>query len=282
MSADVRCPRSLAQLWPLLADGATPMAGGTDLLAGRRGKAPALVACLERIESLCGVREEDGCIILGACETHARLLRHPLVRERLPVLAKALAVLGSPLIRNMGTLGGNIVTASPAGDTLPPLHALDAQVELVSSQGTRRVPLDGFITGPGRTRLEPGEIVVAVRVPQPDAGALHHFEKVGRRKALAIAVVSLAAVIRTDAEGVVTHARLALGSVGPTVMRCPEAETLLTGRLFGREAVQAAAEAIRREVTPMDDLRASAAYRRAVAGNLLLRVAYAGARGAAP
>ena len=273
MSAGVCCPKHLEQLWPLLEDGATVMAGGTDLLARRRGKAPAFVACLERIESLYGVSEEAGRIRLGACETHTRLLRSPLVQGRLSVLAAALSVLGSPLVRNMGTLGGNIVTASPAGDALAPLYALDAQVELASRLGTRRVPLAGFITGPGRTGLEPGEIVSAVHVAPPDASALQHFEKVGRRKALAISVVSLAAVIRMDCGGAVADVRLALGSVGPMVVRCPRAEALLAGRRLDREALLAAGQLIREEISPIDDLRASAAYRRDVAGNLLLRLA---------
>lgn len=272
MSTDVRCPHSLAELWPLLGDGAVVMAGGTDLLAHRRAPLPTLVACLEGIESLRGVAEEDGLLRLGACETHAGLLRHPLVAERLPVLARALAMLGSPLVRNMGTLGGNIVTASPAGDTLPPLFALDATVELASRQGSRRVPLAGFIQGPGRTALGPGEIVSAVLVRIPEAGGLQHFEKVGRRKALAIAVVSLAAVLRLDKVGMVEKACLALGSVGPTVVRCPRAEAFLTGRRLERETLLAAGGLLREEIAPIDDLRASAAYRRAVAGNLVLRL----------
>jgi len=273
VSAGVFCPQSFDALWPLLEDGATVMAGGTDLLARRRGNAPEFVACLERIGGLYGVSEEAGFIRLGACETHTRLLRSSLVRERLPALASALSVLGSPLVRNMGTLGGNIVTASPAGDTLAPLYALDAQVELTSRLGTRRVPLAGFITGPGRTGLEPGEIVSAVIVSPPDASALQHFEKVGRRKALAISVVSLAAVIRMDGGGAVADARLALGSVGPVIVRCPKAEALLAGRRLDRETLLAAGQLIREEISPIDDLRASAAYRRDVAGNLLLRLA---------
>jgi len=273
VNCDARCPASLAELWPLLDDGAIVMAGGTDLLARRHGEAPSLVACLERIESLYGINEEDGLIRLGACETHARLLRHPLVRERLPVLAAALKVLGSPLIRNMGTLGGNIVTASPAGDTLAPLYALDAQVELVSRRGIRRALLADFIDGPGITGIEPGEVVTAVLVSPPDTSAIQHFEKVGRRKALAIAVVSLAAIILTNSDGVVEEARLVLGSVGPKVIRCMKAEKTLTGHRLEREALLAAAQAIRTEISPMDDLRASASYRRDVAGNLLLRLA---------
>lgn len=272
MTTDVRCPGSLAALWPLLDDGYAVMAGGTDLLARRGVSAPARTACLERIESLCGVRQENGFLRVGACETHARLLRNPLVGAKLPVLARALAVLGSPLIRNMGTIGGNIVTASPAGDTLPPLYALDAQVELSSRQGTRLLPLDGCIRGPGRTALGPGEIVSAVLVKIPDAGALQHFEKVGKRKALAISVVSLAAVLCLDGSGSVASARLALGSVGPRVVRCPRAEALLIGSRLEKDALLAAGDALRGEISPIDDLRATAAYRRAVAGNLLLRL----------
>lgn len=273
MTSEVRCPRSLAELWALLDDGFTVMAGGTDLLARRGAWAPPLTACLERIEALRGVSREGGLLRLGACETHAALLRNPLACGQLPVLARALRVLGSPLIRNMGTLGGNIATASPAGDTLPPLYALDAQVELASRQGARRVPLAGFILGPGRTALEPGEIVSAVLARIPGPGALQHFEKVGRRKALAISVVSLAAVIERDAAGTVARAGLALGSVGPTALRCPRAEAALAGSRLEREALLAAGEALRHEIAPQDDLRATAAYRRAVAGNLLLRLA---------
>ena len=272
VTPDVHCPQSLAELWPLLDHGAVVMAGGTDLLARRTTPGPAVIACLDRVEALRGVTKEHGVLRLGACETHARLLRHPLVTARLPVLAQALAGLGSPLIRNMGTLGGNIATASPAGDALPPLLALDAEVEIASGTGTRRLLLAECIRGPGRTALAPGEIIVAVRVPLPDADALQCFEKVGRRKALAISVVSLAAVIGRGPRGDVTHARLALGSVAPTVIRCPRAEALLVGSRLEREVLLAAGEALRREIAPIDDLRASAAYRRAVAGNLLLRL----------
>lgn len=272
MSAGVFLPHSLSELWPLLADGAVPMAGGTDLLARRRGRTPGFVACLDRIGALRGVRKEDGFLRLGACETHADLLDNPLVRERLPILGRALAVLGSPLVRNMGTIGGNIVTASPAGDTLPPLYALEAGLELASREGVRRLPLSEFISGPGKTQLWPGEIVSAVLVPLPRAGAMQHFEKVGRRKALAIAVVSLAALVWTDPGNVVVEAKLALGSVGPTVVRCTRAEKELVGSRLDSASLVRAARAAREEVAPIDDLRASAAYRRDVAGNLLLRL----------
>lgn len=272
MTGRVFRPNCLAELWPLLADGSRPMAGGTDLLvaAGRYG--PCDVALLEGIPGLDGVDLRDGHVRLGAMATHADLARHPLVRRHLPVLAQALAVLGSPLVRNMGTLGGNIVTASPAGDTLPPLYVLDAQAEVSSREGVRRAPIGEFILGPGRTALEPGSLITAVHIPLPPQGCLHHFEKVGRRDALAVAVASLAALIVLDGDGRVAQARIAVGSVGPTVVRCHEAQARLLGRRLDREALVEAGEAVRRAVSPLDDIRATADYRRKVAGNLLLRL----------
>ena len=265
-------PASLTALWPHLAAGARPMAGGTDLLVGSRGGAPCDVALLEGIAGLDAIGVEDGCLRIGAAATHACLLRHPLVRTRLPALAGALETLGSPLVRNMGTIGGNLVTASPAGDTLPPLYALDASVELASREGVRRLPVSGLIVAPGRTTLAPGEIVAAVLVPLPPEGALQHFEKVGRRDALAIAVASLAAVIAWDEAGRVAEARLAVGSLAPTVVRCREAETLLRGRRLDRETLLAVGKSIRDSVSPIDDIRATAAYRRQLAGSLPLRL----------
>jgi xanthine dehydrogenase FAD-binding subunit len=265
-------PTSLAGLWPLLADGARPMAGGTDLLVAARRHGPCDVALLEGIPGLDGVDLRDGHVRLGAMAAHAELARHPLVRQYLPVLAQALAVLGSPLVRNMGTIGGNLASASPAGDTLPPLYVLDAQAEVSSREGVRRTPIGELILGPGRTALAPGRIITAVHVPLPPCGCLHHFEKVGRRDALAVAVASLAALIVRDDDGRVVQARIAVGSVAPTVVRCHEAQACLLGRRLDREALAEAGEAVRRAVSPIDDIRATAAYRRKAAGNLLLRL----------
>jgi xanthine dehydrogenase FAD-binding subunit len=171
----------------------------------------------------------------------------------------------------MGTVGGNLCTASPAGDCLPPLYALGAEAVLRSKDDERALPIGEFILGPGRTALEPGEILCEIRAPL--VPGLHHFEKVGQRNALAIAVVSLAAVVRLGRGGIVEEARLALGSVGPTVVRPLQAEMALTGRRLAMGVLAEAAELVRAAVSPIDDLRASAAYRREVAGNLLLRLA---------
>ncbi len=281
---NVLFPRTRAELFQTLAEpGARVLAGGTDLLVRLRSgrETAAALVSLDKIPELRGISETGGeglgrGLRLGATTTHAELLAHPLVRARLPMLAQALSELGSPPIRNMGTLGGNICTASPAGDTLPPLMALGAEVELASARphgaGTRRLPLAEFITGPGRTALAPGEVLAAVHVPLPGAGWMQHFEKVGRRNALAVAVVSLAALLRTERGGTVAEARLAWGSVGPTVWRCPEAEAVLVGRRLSLTALGEAAAVVRAHVKPMDDVRASADYRRTVAGNLLLRL----------
>ena len=272
MIGQVGRPASLTELWPMLDDGLSPMAGGTDLLvAGREGSGRG-VALLETIPGLDAIETTAEGLRLGALARHAVLERHAAVQEHLPVLAQALDGLGSPLIRNMGTLGGNLATASPAGDTLPALLVLDAVVELSSREGRRPVPLAEFLLGPGRTALSPGEIITAVLVPLPPPGALQHFEKVGRRDALAIAVASLAALVVRDADGRVAEAKLAVGSLAPTAPRCPAAEAALRGRRLDREALLEAGRRIREHITPIDDLRATAAYRREAAGRLPLRL----------
>jgi xanthine dehydrogenase FAD-binding subunit len=277
---NVLSPRDLPELFMALATpGARILAGGTDLLVqlraaqGRGEPGPGALVRLDAVAALGGVeRLADGGLRLGAACTHAQLLADPLVRAELPELASALSNLGSPPIRNMGTLGGNLCTASPAGDSLPPLMALGAQVELASAAGTRHMALCDFITGPGRTRLRPGELLAAVLVPPVQGFQVRHFEKVGRRSALAVAVVSLAALLRLE-RGRVAEARLAWGSVGPTIWRCPEAEAALAGQRLTLSALGRAAAIVRENIRPIDDVRASAEYRRQVAGNLLLRLA---------
>ncbi|MDZ4185787.1 MAG: xanthine dehydrogenase family protein subunit M [Desulfuromonadales bacterium] len=272
----VLLPRSLIELWSCLEEEpeAPVFAGGTDLLVRLRhdqSVVPALIG-LERVAELQEVREEGDCLWIGAATTHSRLLNDPRIGGMLPVLKKALETLGSPPIRNMGTVGGNICTASPAGDTLPPLTVLDAEVELSSAKTGRVMPLRTFIVGPGKTRLEKGEILTAVRVKKPIAYDFQYFEKIGQRKALACAVASLAALIRTSPAGVIEAVRLAWGSVGPTVVTAPKVEALLVGERFSPALLEKAAVLARQAVSPIDDLRATADYRREVSGRLLLRL----------
>jgi xanthine dehydrogenase FAD-binding subunit len=239
----------------------------------RRGtiNASSLI-CLERIEELQGVEEEGDFIRIGACATHAHLLESSPVQKHLPILARALEVLGSPPIRNMGTIGGNICTASPAGDTLPPLYALDAEVELGQRDGVRRLAVKDFLVGPGQTRLDQGEVLTAVWVPKADGFNIQYYEKVGQRNALACSIASLASLVCFSSAGLVEKVRLAWGSVGPTIVTCPEAEKALVGKRLTLKTLQQAAALVRQTVSPISDLRADAAYRRALAGNLLLRL----------
>jgi len=273
----VYIPRTLAELWSYL-DGepeALICAGGTDLLVkmgNRKAAASPAFVCLERLGELRDVRETAAGILIGAAATHTELLRHPLILTQMPVLAQALQTLGSPLIRNMGTIGGNICMASPAGDTLPPLYILQAEVELCSRDDIRILPIQEFITGPGETQLQKGEILTGVVVKKPVGYNVHHFEKVGQRKSMTCAIASMAALLRLSPSGVIETARLAWGSVGPTVVSAATVEDALIGEKLSQETLTVAVGKIRQIVAPIDDVRASANYRRTVSGNLLLRL----------
>jgi len=276
MTRPVLVPETMSDCWAMMADHpeASVYAGGTDLLVRLPSlqPGPAALICLERISELRAVSEQEDAVRIGAGVTHQVLTADPLVARFVPVLARAAAAVGGPAVRHMGTIGGNVVTASPAGDTLPALHVCDGEVEVRSGRESRLVPVRDFIVGPGRTVLRPGELVTALVVPKVDRFHIQHFEKVGRRNALAVAVVSLAALIRSGPDGVVEEAHLAWGSVGPTVIREPAVEALLVGAPLSPESLEKAADAARKAVRPMDDVRAGAAYRRQVAGNLLLRL----------
>lgn len=273
----VYLPATLSELWSLLDDhtGALLFAGGTDLFVKMRaGKMDTgTLIGLERIATLKEVREEQNEILIGACVTHAQLMNHRLIAGHLPMLRQALQSLGSPPIRNMGTIGGNVCTASPAGDTLPPLYVLEAHVELASSSGVRVMPIKDFIAGPGKTQLQTAEILTAIRLRKPAEASLQHFEKVGQRKSMACAVASMAALIGLSSSGVVERCHLAWGSVGPTVLTDQAIEELLTGRKLTYSTLVSCAGRIQQTVEPIDDIRASADYRRRVSANLLLRLA---------
>ncbi len=273
---NVFTPQTLDDLWQILEDEprSALYAGGTDLLVRtRKGLArPHQMICLERIEELKGVEDRGEEIFIGPCTPFTRLLESPLLMNHFPILLDGIKVLGSPPIRRMGTIGGNIVTASPAGDTLPPLYVLRAELELKTRDSSRRVPITDFIRGPGETVLAPGEVLTAIFIRKQQNFNLHHYEKVGQRKALAIAIVSLAALLKISEGGMVEEARLAWGSVAPTVVTSTEIEAMLVGCRLSSQVLEKASQRTRTMVKPIDDIRASADYRRQVAGNLLLRL----------
>jgi CO/xanthine dehydrogenase FAD-binding subunit len=273
---EVFVPRSLNEVWGILDREPHPAvyAGGTDLLVKLRASTvnpPALV-CLERVNELKGVRDEGKEVFIGAATTHSNLLDEPLIRNHFPVLVKALNFLGSPPVRHMGTIGGNIVTASPAGDSLPPLYALDADVVILSAEGPTRLSLKEFLLGPGTVDLHPGEILGGVVIRKQPRFNVHHYEKVGRRKAQACAVANMAALLEISDDGIIQDARLAWGSVGPTVLVAPEVERLLIGNPLSVDVLKEASHLVESAVSPIDDIRASADYRRTVAGALILRL----------
>ena len=275
-------PGNLRELWETWnqAPTASVYAGGTDLLVKLRAglaEPPALI-CIERLKELKGVRDEGATVFVGAGNTHAELLADPLIQTHFPVLAQALGVLAGPPIRHMGTIGGNVVNASPAGDTLPPLYVLDAEVEIWSRTRSLRMPISRFILGPGQALLKPGELVGGLWIRKLSGDWIHHYEKVGLRKAQACAVASLAAILKVDGNGIIEEARLAWGSVGPTVAVCPKAEEALKGRPLCVETLRDAMPVVQAALSPIDDIRASAAHRRAVAGNLLMRLALLGGK----
>lgn len=273
---EVLFPKTLAELSRLF--GAYPdgriLAGGTDLLVQlrRQGNKPSAVFAIEHLAELQRIEENETAVFIGAGVTHQQLLDLPIIKKRLPVLHDAVAMLGSPPVRHSGTLGGNLCTASPAGDTLPPLYALGAKIAISGKVGKRCVPISEFIQGPGRTGLGQGEFVTGVQIPLPPENTFSAYYKVGKRKALAIAIASLAVVLAMNPDETVKTIKLAWGSVGPTVMVLPAVETFLKGKALSDERLSQAGKMASLGVAPIDDLRASAKYRRCLTANLLLRL----------
>ena len=284
MSRSYVAPTSLDEALAALATGARPVAGGTDLVVGaRQGKAPlpeALLA-IHRIEALRGIDEVDGGLRLGTLATHEELVAHPAVRDRFSALADASAIVGSHATRAQGTIGGNVMNASPAMDAGGPLLCFDGTVTLRSSTGERVVSLAELWTGPGSTSASADELVVAVDLPAPAAGTGSCYVRLEYRRQMEIAVVGATAVV-TLHTGTVTQARVAITALAPTIRRVPQAETTLVGTDGGAEAVDAAADAVAAASTPISDVRGSAAYRLAMArviGRRAVSSALARARG---
>jgi xanthine dehydrogenase FAD-binding subunit len=250
------------------------MAGGSDLLVKLRqtGRTLPAVFCLEQLSELKQIGWQQDEFYIGAAVTQQQLLDHAVIQTQYNVLYQALNELASPPIRHAATLVGNLCSASPAADSVPPLVVLEASVDIDGPAGRRRLPVDGFVLGPGKNFLQPGEFVRAVRLPRPPQGLVSSYHKVGKRKALAIAVASLAAAYQLTAGGEVEWIRLAWGSVGPTVIRSKTVEEFIYGKPLSEDVLRQAGELARQAVCPIDDVRAGADYRRSLAGNLLLRL----------
>ncbi len=264
-------PKDLREALEALAEGGRPLAGGTDLVVDlKEGKArPELLVDISRLEELRFLETSDGLIRMGPLLTHREIASSELLRSEALPLALASAQVGSPQIRNVGTLGGNICNASPAADTLPALMVLEAELVLQGPRGCRTVPFGRFFVGPYKTVLEPGELLVEVRF-RGLRGFKGGFWKVGRRRAFVQSRVNLALALRVE-DGLVQEARVSVGSSTPIPVRMNAAEEALRGKPTEegvlREAARQAAEA----VASMSGRRPSASYKLPAIEGLLWR-----------
>jgi CO/xanthine dehydrogenase FAD-binding subunit len=256
-----------------LAGGARPIAGGTDLVVGgRQGKKPlpeSLVG-IHRLVGLGSIEETTESLILGALVTHAVIAANDLIRARYTGLADASALVGSHATRANGTIGGNVMNASPAMDTGAPLLCLGARAELVGPGGARFLDLAELWTGPGTSSARPDELLVSIHIPIPAAGTGSSYVRLQYRRQMEIAVVGAGASL-TLQDGMVTHAAVAIAALAPTIHRVAQAEAALVGTDGSPDAVTAAANAAAAAARPIDDVRASADYRRAMAAVITRR-----------
>ncbi len=261
-------PRNLEEALELkesYGDKAKVLAGGTDLLVllkDRKMRAEAVMS-LNRLRELNFIRSEDGRgITLGALTTHAAAAASPIIKQQCPDLAEACSQVGAVQIQNLGTLGGNLCNASPAADAAPPLLLMDAVLTVISARGERRVPIQDFFKGPRRTALQPDEILKEIFVPQITGRRGATYLKLGRRKAMEIAIVGLGVAIHLNgSDQVVSECRIAMGSVAPTPVRASRAEKILNNQEIRDDLIEEAAEIAAEEASPISDVRGSREYR---------------------
>jgi xanthine dehydrogenase FAD-binding subunit len=241
------------------------LAGGTDLLADLKFAAashhPQVVVDISRADDLRGIEMTDQGLRIGSLVTHTEIMRSPIIREQLPALVDAAHTIGAVQTRNLGTLGGNLVTAVPSMDSGPTLVALDAIVTIAGPEGKRQLPIAQFWTGPRKTVLKTAEILVDVIIPKGNVGKPTHFLKFGLRKGQALALVNVGASFHVDGN-TFKAPRIALGAVAPTVITAPAAESFLEGKPITAENMAEAGKLAVNDAKPINDFRASAGYRR--------------------
>ncbi len=266
-------PESLEEALSLLAelDNASPVIGGSDLMIAMRNgvSVPSHVVDINEIPELNYVREEEGVIKIGATATHTQVANSPLVAG-IHSLVDSVSRIGSPQIRNRGTITGNICNASPAADSAPPLLVHMAEVEVQSIDGKRVIPIADLFAGPKINSLETGELLTEIRILVPPAGSASSFKRIGRRKAFTLSVVSAAAYIQMDSE-TCTDAKVAFGSVAITPIRVPEAEKILIGSKLDEKTVKTASNVVYEAVKPITDVRGTAEYRKDMCPVLMRR-----------
>ena len=248
-----------------------PFAGGTDLMvlleAGKLAHRNYIN--IWGLRELRGIEAGDMHVTLGALTTYTEVQAHPILRREFPMLCQAASETGGLAIQNRGTLGGNIINASPAADSPPALLAYDAEIELISTRGSRWLPYQGFHTGYKQMQMDGDELLARIRLPRNTAGVVHYYRKVGTRKAQAISKVCFAGVGKMNGEQI-DDARIVVGSVAPIVVRCVKTEAALRGQKLNDETIRKACVSFEQEISPIDDIRSTAKYRLQVAKNLLV------------
>src|SRR6266849_1882053 len=270
---DLRIPGSLTEALGLLAGEPgiwQPFAGGTDLMvlleAGKLLHKRFL--SVSKLDDLRGIEVTADFVILGALTTYTEVQNHPVLQSEFPLLYAAARETGSIATQNRGTLGGNIVNASPAADSPPALLVYDAEIELVSARGTRWLPYHEFHTGYKKMLLAPDELLRRIRLPRRAKPWRQYYRKVGTRKAQAISKVCFAGAAQMEAR-TIRDIRIALGSIAPIVLRAVKTEDVLRSAKLAPETMAAAKETLAREISPIDDIRSTARYRLRVTQNLL-------------
>lgn len=267
---EITAPQSLREALAQVAQGARPFAGGTDLMvvieAGMQK--PAKFVSLWGIPGLNRIEVTDSQVAIGALATYTDILEHPVLRAEFPNLGAAARETGALAIQNRGTMGGNIANASPAADTPPSLLIYDAQIELISSEGTRAVPYASFHTAYKKTVMLPGEVIHRVLLPRSGGVARHYYRKVGTRKAQSISKVCFSGLLSKKGD-TMTDVRIGLGAVAPVPYRALKTESFLRGKTLNAATIAGAQAELASEITPIDDIRSNSRYRLQVAKNLL-------------
>ena len=248
------------------------IAGGTDLMVGA-GSQPHGVGMLDvlGVRELTGIEQTETGLRIGAATSYSALIDNDRIADMLPMLKQCASEIGAQQIQQRGTIGGNIITSSPVGDTLPVLLALDATVELRSQREVRRLAYEEFCTGYRQTALAQDELLSAIEIPKPTVGTRQYWRKVGTRRAQAISKVTLAATAQLGPGDVIRACSLAMGAVADRPIRLHRLEQLMNGQVVSQTLALQAHDTVTQLIKPIDDVRSSAAYRQRVAANLTAR-----------
>ncbi|MED3573148.1 xanthine dehydrogenase family protein subunit M [Cytobacillus praedii] len=249
------------------------IAGGTDAVVRmKEGKwRPSAWINIKGLKDLRYIKEKNGAIHIGPLTTHTDIIHSPLLQKRADVLVEACREVGAVQMQNMGTIGGNIGTASPAGDTIPALYVLEASIELQSINSSRIIPINQLFTGPGRTVIKPNEMITNIIIKPQTENEIGIFQKLGPRKAQSISIVNVAIMLSMASNRECLGGKIAFGAVAPTIIRAKKCEALLSLNPLTDDIIENIAKVAWKEVMPITDGRATAEYRRDMASALLER-----------